>query len=142
MYKRQTFEYGNPKVKTENGIYTVTVDVKNTGTQPGKEIVELYISAPKGGELNKPEKELKAFAKTKELNPGETTSVTMEVKAFDLASYNENSSAWVIDGGNYQFLIGASSRDIKATLDVVVTGGVEKTNNILHLQSPINILKK
>lgn len=40
----------------------------------------------------------------------------MEVKAFDLASYNENSSAWVIDGGNYQFLIGASSRDIKATL--------------------------
>ena len=137
-----TFEYGNPKVKTENGIYTVTVDVKNTGTQPGKEIVELYISAPKGGELNKPEKELKAFAKTKELNPGETTSVTMEVKAFDLASYNENSSAWVIDGGNYQFLIGASSRDIKATLDVVVTGGVEKTNNILHLQSPINILKK
>ena len=137
-----TFEYGNPKVKTENGIYTVTVDVKNTGTQPGKEIVELYISAPKGGELNKPEKELKAFAKTKELNPGETTSVTMEVKAFDLASYNENSSAWVIDGGNYQFLIGASSRDIKATLDVAVTGGVEKTNNILHLQSPINILKK
>lgn len=137
-----TFEYGNPKVKTENGIYTVTVDVKNTGTQSGKEIVELYISAPKGGELNKPEKELKAFAKTKELNPGETTSVTMEVKAFDLASYNENSSAWVIDGGNYQFLIGASSRDIKATLDVVVTGGVEKTNNILHLQSPINILKK
>ena len=66
----------------------------------------------------------------------------MEVKAFDLASYNENSSAWVIDGGNYQFLIGASSRDIKATLDVVVTGGVEKTNNILHLQSPIYILKK
>lgn len=91
--------------------------------------------------MNKPEKELKAFAKTKELNPGETTSVTMEVKAFDLASYNENSSAWVIDGGNYQFLIGASSRDIKATLNVVVTGGVEKTNNILHLQSPINILK-
>ena len=129
-------------MKTENGIYTVTVDVKNTGTQPGKEIVELYISAPKGGELNKPEKELKAFAKTKELNPGETTSVTMEVKAFDLASYNENSSAWVIDGGNYHFLIGAYSRDIKATLDVVVTGGVEKTNNILHLQSPINILKK
>ena len=46
-------------MKTENGIYTVTVNVKNTGTQPGKEIVELYISAPKGGELNKPEKRIK-----------------------------------------------------------------------------------
>ena len=137
-----TFEYGTPQVKAENGTYTVTVDVKNTGKLPGKEVVELYVSAPQGDDLNKPEKELKAFAKTKELKPGETTSVTMTVKTFDLASYNENSSAWVIDGGNYQFLIGASSRDIKATLDVVVTGGVEKTNNILHLQSPINILKK
>lgn len=71
-----TFEYGTPQVKAENGTYTVTVDVKNTGKLPGKEVVELYVSAPQGGDLNKPEKELKAFAKTKELKPGETTSVT------------------------------------------------------------------
>lgn len=137
-----TFEYGTPQVKAENGTYTVTVDVKNTGKLPGKEVVELYVSAPQGGDLNKPEKELKAFAKTKELKPGETTSVTMTVKTFDLASYNESTSAWVTDSGTYKFSIGSSSRDIKATQDVEVAGGVDKTHDILHLQAPINILKK
>lgn len=137
-----TFEYGTPQVKAENGTYTVTVDVKNTGKLPGKEVVELYVSAPQGGDLNKPEKELKAFAKTKELKPGETTSVTMTVKTFDLASYNESTSAWVTDSGTYKFSIGSSSRDIKATQDVEVASGVDKTHDILHLQAPINILKK
>lgn len=137
-----TFEYGTPQVKAENGTYTVTVDVKNTGKLPGKEVVELYVSAPQGGDLNKPEKELKAFAKTKELKPGETTSVTMTVKTFDLASYDESTSAWVTDSGTYKFSIGSSSRDIKATQDVEVAGGVDKTYDILHLQAPINILKK
>lgn len=137
-----TFEYGTPQVKAENGTYTVTVDVKNTGKLPGKEVVELYVSAPQGGDLNKPEKELKAFAKTKELKPGETTSVTMTVKTFDLASYNESTSAWVTDSGTYKFSIGSSSRDIKATQDVEVAGEVDKTHDILHLQAPINILKK
>lgn len=137
-----TFEYGTPQVKAENGTYTVTVDVKNTGKLPGKEVVELYVSAPQGGDLNKPEKELKAFAKTKELKPGETTSVTMSVKTLDLASYNESTSSWVTDSGKYKFLIGSSSRDIRATQEVEVAGEVEKTHDILHLQAPIKILKK
>lgn len=56
--------------------------------------------------MNKPAKELKAFAKTRELNPGETATVTLKVNASDLASYDEVVSSWVVDAGNYEFLGG------------------------------------
>ena len=108
----------------------------------GKEVVQLYVSAPDAASVNKPEKELKAFAKTKELKPGEATVVTLKVSAADLASYDETASAWVVDAGNYKFLIGASSRDIKATLNAEVAAVTEKTNDILKLQEPVNILKR
>ncbi len=137
-----TFEYANPAITADNGIYTITVDVKNTGKVAGKEVVQLYVSAPDSAKMDKPEKELKAFAKTQELNPGEVVTVTLTVKASDLASYDEASTAWVVDAGNYNFLVGASSRDIKATLSADVAASSEKTNDILKLQAPINILKK
>ena len=137
-----TFEYANPSIKGGNGVYTVTVDVKNAGKVAGKEVVQLYVSAPDGVKRNKPEKELKAFAKTRELKPGETVTVTLEVDAADLASYDETSSSWVVDAGSYKFLIGASSRDIKATLDADVSAATRKTNDILKLQEPVNLLKR
>ncbi|WP_300701416.1 glycoside hydrolase family 3 C-terminal domain-containing protein [Bacteroides sp.] len=137
-----TFEYGNPIIKADNGVYTVTVDVKNTGKIAGKEVVQLYVTAPNSARMNKPEKELKAFAKTKELKPGETATVTLTVKAADLASFDEANSSWMVDAGNYKFLVGASSRDIKATLDAEVAAATTKTNNLLKLQEPINLLKR
>lgn len=137
-----TFEYANPSIKGGNGVYTVTVDVKNTGKVAGKEVVQLYVSAPDGVKKNKPEKELKAFAKTRELKPGETVTVTLEVNAADLASYDETSSSWVVDAGSYKFLIGASSRDIKATLETDVPAATRKTNDILKLQESVNLLKR
>ena len=137
-----TFAYDKAAVKSDNGIYTVSVEVKNTGKMAGKEVVQLYVSAPDAASVNKPEKELKAFAKTKELKPGEATVVTLKVSAADLASYDETASAWVVDAGNYKFLIGASSRDIKATLNAEVAAVTEKTNDILKLQEPVNILKR
>lgn len=137
-----TFEYGNPIIKADNGVYTVTVDVKNTGKIAGKEVVQLYVTAPNSARMNKPEKELKAFAKTKELKPGETATVTLTVKAADLASFDEANSSWTVDAGNYKFLVGASSRDIKATLDAEVAAATTKTNNLLKLQEPINLLKR
>lgn len=137
-----TFEYINPIIKAENGIYTITLNVKNIGNYPGKEVVQLYVSAPNAEKTNKPAKELKAFAKTKELQPGESVTVTLTVKASELASYNEESSSWIVDEGNYAFLLGASSRDIKATLNADVATSAESTNNILKLQNPINILKR
>lgn len=137
-----TFEYLNSSIRPDNGIYTITVDVRNTGKFAGKEVVQLYVSAPDNANMNKPEKELKAFAKTRELEPGETVTVTMKVNAADLASYDEAASSWVVDDGSYKFLIGASSRDIKAVLDADVTAVAKKTHDILNLQAPISTLKR
>ena len=137
-----TFEYANPSIKADNGVYTVSVDVKNTGKAAGKEVVQLYVSAPDNAGMNKPAKELKAFAKTRELNPGETATVTLKVNAADLASYDEAASSWVVDAGNYEFLVGASSRDIKAVLNADVVAATEKTCDVLKPQAPVNVLKR
>lgn len=137
-----TFAYDKAAVKADNGVYTVSVEVKNTGKVAGKEVVQLYVSAPDAATANKPEKELKAFAKTKELKPGEAVVVTLKVNAADLASYDEAASAWVVTPGNYKFLVGASSRDIKATLEAEVAAATQKTNNILKLQEPMSLLKR
>ena len=137
-----TFEYANPSIKADNGVYTVSVDVKNTGKAAGKEVVQLYVSAPDNAGMNKPAKELKAFAKTRELNPGETATVTLKVNAADLASYDEVVSSWVVDAGNYEFLVGASSRDIKAVLNADVVAATEKTCDVLKPQAPVNVLKR
>ena len=136
-----TFAYDKAAVKADNGAYTVSVEVKNTGKVAGKEVVQLYVSAPDAA-ANKPEKELKAFAKTKELKPGEAVVVTLKVNAADLASYDEAASAWVVTPGNYKFLVGASSRDIKAMLEAEVAAATQKTNDILKLQEPMSLLKR
>ena len=136
------FAYGKAAVKADNGVYAVSVEVKNIGEMAGKEVVQLYVSAPDAADADKPEKELKAFAKTKELKPGEAVVVTLKVNADDLASYDEAASAWVVTPGNYKFLVGASSRDIRATLEAEVAAATQKTNDILKLQEPMNLLKR
>lgn len=137
-----TFGYSNPTIEENNGIYTVSVTVKNTGKRPGKEVVQLYVAAPNRADMNKPEKELKSFAKTKELKPGESETVTMTVNTFDLASFDENASGWVVDAGTYDFLVGASSADIKALLQAEVKAAKEEVKDILKLKNPINTLKR
>lgn len=109
-----TFAYSKPKVKADKDGFTATITVTNTGKVAGREVVELYVSAPSGG-LEKPAHELKAFAKTKLLAPGESETLTMKVSAYELASFNEEHSAWETAAGNYQVLFGASVDDIRAT---------------------------
>ena len=128
-----TFEYSQPTIQAGKTETTVSVVVKNTGAYAGKEVVQLYVSAPKGA-LDKPVHELKAFAKTAELQPGDSQMITFVVNNEDLASFDEAQSAWVVDAGTYNFHIGASSRDIKATLAADVKGSVKKANNVLNLQ--------
>lgn len=137
-----TFEYGTPAVKEADGVYTVDVDVRNTGKVAGREVVELYASCPDSKTADKPEKELKAYAKTPVLQPGETFTVTLKVNASDLASYNTEKSGWEVSEGNWKFLIGSSSRDIRCSADVAVKSSFQQTNNLFAMQHPLNILTR
>ena len=137
-----TFEYSDAKIAQKNDIYDVTVTVKNTGSREGKEVVELYISAPDNKAANKPAKELKAFAKTKQLKPGESETLTLSITAADLASFDEAASAWVVAEGEYQFLVGASSQDIKATLTANAKSFQTKVNDVMKPQVQMNLLKR
>ncbi|SFF91067.1 glycoside hydrolase family 3 protein [Prevotella sp. KH2C16] len=107
-----TFEYSDARVKRSGSQITVTVKVKNTGKVAGKEAVQLYATAPEG-RLAKPLRELKAFAKTRLLHPGESQQVSMTLHLRDLASYDESLAAWVADAGNYTLSVGASVEDIR-----------------------------
>jgi beta-glucosidase len=137
-----TFEYSDATINQKNDIYDITVTVKNTGKLEGKEVVELYISAPDNKAANKPAKELKAFAKTKQLKPGESETLTLSVTAADLASFDEAASAWVVAEGEYQFLVAASAQDIKATLSAPVMNQQTKVNDVLKPQVQMNLLKR
>ena len=137
-----TFEYSNPKIAEKGDAYEISVNVKNTGNLEGKEVVELYVSAPDNKAANKPAKELKAYAKTKVLKAGESETVTLTVKAADLASFDEAASAWVVAEGEYLFLIGASSQDIKATLKANAKAQQTKVNNVMKPEKPMNLLKR
>ena len=109
-----TFSYSKPVVKANKDGLTATITVTNTGKRAGKEVVELYVSAPAGG-LEKPARELKAFAKTKELQPNQSETLTMTLSLYDLASYNETTQAWETAAGKYTISFGASVEDIRAT---------------------------
>ena len=109
-----TFAYSKPVVKAVADGFTASVTVTNTGSVAGKEVVELYVAAPAGG-LDKPARELKAFAKTALLQPGESQVLSMHVDTYSLASFNEKASAWEAAAGNYEVLFGASVADIRAS---------------------------
>jgi beta-glucosidase len=109
-----TFAYSKPVVKPGKDGFTATITITNTGKVAGKEAVQLYVSAPDGG-LEKPANELRAFAKTRELQPGESQTLTMNVTAYGLSSYNEATQAWETAAGRYTVKFGASVEDIRAT---------------------------
>lgn len=109
-----TFEYSRPVVKASAGGFTASVTVTNTGSVAGKEVVEVYVSAPSGG-LEKPSRELKAFGKTNLLAPGESQTLTFTVPAYELASFNEAASRWETASGAYTVHFGASVEDIRTT---------------------------
>ena len=137
-----TFEYSDAKITDKGDDYEITVTVKNTGNLEGKEVVQLYISAPDNKAANKPVKELKAYTKTKALKAGESEKVTLTVRAADLASFDEGASAWVVAEGEYQFLVGASSQDIKATLKAKAKAQQTKVNNVMKPETTLNLLKR
>jgi beta-glucosidase len=107
------FEYGSPNIEQTNDTINVNIKVTNIGNRAGKEIVQLYVSAPQGN-LDKPKKELKGFAKTRELSSGESQDVVISIKRSDLASYDDNLGDWIVDSGEYNFILGSSINDNRA----------------------------
>ena len=106
------FVYSNPVVKATADGFEASVTIKNEGTVAGKEVVQVYVHAPEGG-LEKPDQELKAFAKTRLLAPGESQTLTFQVDAYSLASFNEAASAWEAAAGVYTVNFGASIQDLR-----------------------------
>ena len=137
-----TFEYDDMEIEEANGVYTVKVDVKNTGNRAGRNVVELFVAAPNSKKLNKPEKELRNYAKTKLLQPGEEETITMKVSTSDLASFNEKTSAWKTDAGVYTFMICSSANDVETKATAKVKAWTKKVNNVMKPNVKLNLLKR
>jgi len=111
-----TFRYGEPMLSGTRLTDTlgISVEITNQGQKAGREVVQLYISAPED-RLDKPLSELKAFAKTRLLKPGESEILIFQLTHRSLASFDPESSAWIAEPGTYLVLLGASSSDIRQT---------------------------
>ena len=140
-----SFKYSDLKLssKTFNGTITATITITNTGGAAGREVAELYVSAPQSG-LPKPSEELKAFAKTKLLQPNESETINLTLTAADLASFDTAKQSWIAQSGTYEVKIGASATDIKEArkFDLPKSIVTEKVHNVLTPQVAINELKK
>ncbi|MCD6562908.1 MAG: glycoside hydrolase family 3 protein [Thermoproteales archaeon] len=112
-----TFEYRDLKTELKNDVLIVSFTVKNTGRRKGKEVAQVYISAPRG-KLDKPLQELKAFYKTKLLMPGEEEKIKLEIPLRDITSFD--GGEWLLEAGEYEIRIGASSRDIRLTGKITI----------------------
>ena len=107
----------------ENGTIRLDVTVRNTGERRGKETVQLYVSPPRG-RLDKPYQTLAAFEKTDELQPGEAQELTLSFDLRELASYDTQRAAWILESGDYVLRPGRSSADTQAAAVLRLDGEV------------------
>ncbi len=112
-----------PTVEKRGHHLRVMVDVCNIGQTAGKEVVQVYYSAPQG-KLGKPARELAAFQKTRLLQPGETQTIVLRIDINNMASYDDLGkvarSAYVLEKGEYRFYVGTSVRDTVESSYVMV----------------------
>ncbi|MCM1318464.1 MAG: glycoside hydrolase family 3 C-terminal domain-containing protein [Bacteroides sp.] len=137
-----TFDIANPVVARKDGKVNVTVDVRNTGTVAGKHVVQLYARAPEAKAANRPEQELKAFAKTAQLAPGETAKVTLTFDEADLAMFDAEASAWKVAPGTYSLALGSSSRDLALNVDLPVDAAAYPVARALSPAEPLTTLRR
>ena len=103
-----SFELGPVEAPLTGSVVTVRARVKNTGPRPGREAVQVYVSAP-GGRLDRPRQELAAFGKTRLLAPCEEETVEAAFDLRDLAAYDTARSAWILEAGDYVLRVGNCS---------------------------------
>lgn len=118
-----TFSYSPLRLSAQeinpNDTLQVSVDVTNTGSCAGKEVVQLYVRDEQAS-LQRPEKELKAFTKV-HLEPGECKAVTLSIACEALAYYDDRAHTWIAEAGKFVVLVGTSSQDIRATASFTLT---------------------
>jgi len=127
-----SFDFSPAKVSVEGCKVEVSLTVKNTGSYPGKEVAQVYVSAP-AGKLDKAYQDLAAFVKTKELAPGESETVTVSFCLRDIASYDEESASYILEKGKYLIRVGCSSveTDVAAVISLDETVTTLATRNVL-----------
>ncbi len=139
-----TFEYSNLNLSSSKfrNTLTVTVDVKNTGKSAGKEVVQLYLSAP-ANKLDKPVMELKGFGKTRMLQPGESQTLSFTLDKRSLSSFDPAASAWLAEAGSYSVKVGASIKDIRQTgsFDLARDLTVKKVSRSMVPETPVDEIK-
>jgi beta-glucosidase len=108
-----TFQYGKPAASVQGDSIAVTLTITNSGPVAGKETAQLYVSAPKSKLAERPLKELKAFAKTRLLQPGEQQTLRITFAKSALATWDDAAHNWSTTPGTYTLLLGASSTDIR-----------------------------
>ncbi|MEJ2585050.1 MAG: glycoside hydrolase family 3 C-terminal domain-containing protein [Robiginitalea sp.] len=106
------FELGTIETSLEDGVLQVRVAVTNTGQMAGKEVVQVYSSKPDTS-IDRPLRELRAFSKTRLLQPGETEELIFSIPVTDLRYWDEGKSGWVLEAGTYTIEVGTSSRDLQ-----------------------------
>ena len=140
-----TFSLSKPVAQQQGEQIAVTLSVTNTGDRPGKEVVQVYFSAPQGV-LGKSSISLAGFQKTKLLAPGETQEITIVFAIHDMASYDDTGklcmSAYVLEQGQYRFFAGANCRDLQECDECyTVTEGYRVTRQ-LQQRCASNLLGK
>ena len=138
------FAYSNlglsEKRITDMDLLDVTVDVCNTGSLPGKEVVLLFVAPPDTGTINRPAKELKEFSKV-ELKPGESRSVKFTLSKRAFAYYEESIHDWYVEKGKYRILICKSAQEVLLEGELEVYPEKEVTE-VFDLTTPIGIILK
>ncbi len=138
------FEIKVQKAMEQQGKIILSVQVTNTGKMAGKEVVQVYYSAPKGC-LGKPYRALAAFAKTRQLLPGESQVVTLDFAKSDMASYDDlgkiAKSAYIFEKGTYEFYVGSSVREVEK-VDFTVTVETDEVVQQLTAKAAPTSLKK
>ncbi len=131
-------------VEADANNVTITAEVTNTGdTYSGKEVVEVYFSAP-DGELEKPYQELAAFGKTDELAPGESQTLTISYKTTEMSSYSEEKAAYIMEPGDYLIRVGNSSRntEVAAVVELDQVALTEQLSNQVEPEEEVTELSR
>jgi beta-glucosidase len=114
-----TFDYSNIEItQNEDTTFTIKISVKNTGNIYGKESVQVYVSDLESS-VDRPVKELKGFAKIA-LNPGEEGQLEISLSKEAFSFFSEAKGKWIIEPGEFEILVGASSKDIQLTKKIKI----------------------